>query len=90
MTRVRLMRRVAFAFFAAYAVLVTYPGVLPFRGPRPFILGMPLPMVWVASWVIGGGIVLWLLDRAHVEGGGPATADGDRPEAPRARDQGGV
>lgn len=65
MTRARLMRRVAYVFFAAYAVFVTFPAVLPFRGPRPFILGMPLPMVWVSSWVVGGAIVLWLLDRAY-------------------------
>lgn len=63
--RVRFMRRLAIVFFAAYAVLVTFPGVLPFRGPRPFILGMPLPMVWVTMWVVGGGLILWLLDRAH-------------------------
>lgn len=65
MTRVRLMRRVTFAFFAAYAFFVMYPGVLPFRGPRPFILGMPLPMVWTTAWVVGGCVVLWLLDRAY-------------------------
>lgn len=67
MTRARLMRRVAYVFFAAYALFVTFPGVLPFRGPRPFILGMPLPMVWIATWVIAGALVLWLLDRAHAD-----------------------
>lgn len=73
------MRRIAYVFFAAYAVLVTFPGVLPFRGPRPFILGMPLPMFWISAWVVAGGVVLWLLDRAH--------AGGDRDRLPDADEE---
>ncbi|HUF51923.1 MAG TPA: hypothetical protein VMN60_13955 [Longimicrobiales bacterium] len=65
MTRLRLLRRITIGYFAAYAVFVTFPGVAPFRGPRPFILGMPLPLVWVALWVIGGFFVLLALDRAY-------------------------
>jgi hypothetical protein len=63
--RVAVMRRLVIVFFAAYAFFVTFPGVAPFSGPRPFIFGLPLPMLWIACWVIGGGAVLWLLDRVY-------------------------
>jgi hypothetical protein len=63
--RVLVMRRMAGVFFAAYAIGVTYPGVVLFRGPRPFVFGLPLPMVWVTFWVVGGCAVFWLLDRAY-------------------------
>lgn len=65
MTRLRLLRTLAIVWFAAYALAVTWPGTVPFRGPRPFILGLPLGMVWVIFWLVGGGVMLWLLDRAH-------------------------
>jgi hypothetical protein len=54
-----------FAFFAAYAVAVTFPVVTLFRGPRPFLFGLPLPMVWITFWVVAGCAVLWLLDRTY-------------------------
>ncbi|HSJ10527.1 MAG TPA: hypothetical protein VK928_11460 [Longimicrobiales bacterium] len=68
----RVMKRVFVVFFLAYAVFTTYPGVLPFSGARPFMLGLPFPLVWVTLWVIGGFVVLLLLDRAH-----PAAHDDD-------------
>jgi hypothetical protein len=64
-SRVLVMRRMVFAYFAVYAVAVTYPGVVLFRGPRPFVLGLPLPLVWVTFWVVGGCAVLWLIDRVY-------------------------
>jgi hypothetical protein len=76
------LQRIAIGFFVAYAIFVTFPGVVPFRGPRPFILGLPLPMVWIAAWVVGGCVMLWLLDRAFVprpdgDGDGDGDAGGD-------------
>lgn len=65
MTTLRGTRRFAIGFFVAYAVAVLYPGVVPFRGPRPFLLGMPFAMVWAAAWVVAAFFVLLLLDRAY-------------------------
>jgi uncharacterized membrane protein YgcG len=58
-------RRFAIGFFVAYAIAVVYPGVALLRGPRPFVLGMPLAMAWTAAWVAASFFVLLLLDRAY-------------------------
>ena len=58
-------RRFAIGFFAAYALAVVYPAVAPFRGPRPFIFGMPFALVWAAAWIVAAFFVLLLLDRAY-------------------------
>jgi hypothetical protein len=65
MKRARAMQRVVIIFFVLYAVFAVYPGAVPFRGPRPFILGLPLPLVWVCAWIIGGFIMLLLIDRVY-------------------------
>jgi hypothetical protein len=59
------VRRCAIGFFVAYAIAVMYPGVVLLRGPRPFVLGMPLAMAWAAAWVVAAFFVLLLLDRAY-------------------------
>ena len=65
MKRLRGTRRFAIGFFALYVVAVIYPGVALFRGPRPYVLGMPLPLIWTAAWVVAAFFVLLLLDRAY-------------------------
>lgn len=60
----RTARRVFIAFFLAYAVALTFPGVLPFNRIRPLVFGLPFSMVWVALWVVAGFVVLLLTDRA--------------------------
>lgn len=65
MMSLRAVRRIAIGFFVMYAIAVVYPGVVPFRGPRPFLFGMPLAMVWTAAWVVASFFVLLLLDRAY-------------------------
>lgn len=65
MSTVRVTRRFAIGFFVAYAIAVIYPGAVAFRGPRPFILGMPLGMVWAAAWIVAAFFVLLLLDRSY-------------------------
>jgi hypothetical protein len=79
----RGVRRFAIGFFVIYALAVVYPAVVPFRGPRPFIFGMPFAMVWAAAWIIAAFLVLLVLDRAYSSaerahdadvGGGPAPA----------------
>jgi hypothetical protein len=65
MMSLSVVRRVAIAFFILFAIAVVYPGVAPLRGPRPFILGLPLAMVWTAGWVAASFFVLLWLDRAY-------------------------
>jgi hypothetical protein len=60
----RTARGLLIAYLASYAIVLTWPGVLPFNHARPFILGMPFILVWVAGWVALGGIVLHVLERA--------------------------
>ncbi|MBI4409331.1 MAG: DUF3311 domain-containing protein [Gemmatimonadetes bacterium] len=58
--RARTARRLAIAFFALYALVLTYPGVLPFNRIRPLVFGLPFIMFWVALWVALAGVTLWL------------------------------
>lgn len=76
----RRARRSAIAFFILYAVAVTFPGVVPFRGPRPFILGVPLALAWTAAWVVASLFVLVHLDRAYSAAERAANEDSDTPE----------
>jgi hypothetical protein len=59
------MRGLAVAYFLAYAVVVTWPGALPFNRVRPLVLGLPFSMAWIAFWIVGAGLVLWALDRTE-------------------------
>jgi hypothetical protein len=61
---VRSARALVIAYITAYAIVLIYPGILPFNRIRPFILGMPFVLVWVAGWVGLGVIVLHVLERA--------------------------
>jgi len=61
----RAARRLAVVFFLLYTLAVTWPGMLPANRIRPLVLGLPFSMAWVAFWVLGGGVVLWLLHRAE-------------------------
>lgn len=61
----RTVRRLAAVFFLAYTVALTYPGMIPFNRIRPFILGLPASMVWVAVWIVLSILVLVGLDRAE-------------------------
>jgi len=63
--RLRTLQRFCIAFFAANAFFVLWPGIVPFRNARPFILGLPFPLVWVTLWVIAGFFVLLLVDSAY-------------------------
>jgi hypothetical protein len=61
----RATRALAVLFFLAYAVAVTWPGVLPFNRIRPLVFGLPFVMVWIALWIVGGVLVLWWVDRVE-------------------------
>lgn len=76
---VRYARTLAFVFLAAYAVAVTWPGMVPFNRIRPLILGLPFSMVWIAIWIVAGCLVLWMLhsvETAHRKRRPPPTDEG--------------
>lgn len=79
----RGVRRFAIGFFVIYAFAVVYPAVVPFRGPRPFIFGMPFAMAWAAAWIVAAFFVLLALDRAYSSAErAHDTAVRDRPAGP--------
>jgi hypothetical protein len=61
----RSARSAAGAYFVLMLVAVTWPGVLPFARVEPFILGLPFSMAWLAAWIAGSVVVLYLLDRVE-------------------------
>ncbi|HEX7050098.1 MAG TPA: DUF3311 domain-containing protein [Longimicrobiales bacterium] len=63
--RLRTARRLAFAFFATYAIVQTFPGVLPFNRIRPLILGLPFSFFWPTVWVAAAVVIFWVLGRAE-------------------------
>ena len=65
---VRAARLLAGVFFFAFLAAVTWPGFLPFNRVRPFVLGLPFSLFWVAAWVAAGCVVLWILDAAERKG----------------------
>lgn len=71
------VRALAVAYFLAYAVAVTWPGMLPFNRVRPTVLGLPFSMVWVAFWIAGSGLVLWALDRSEERHRRAGPSDGE-------------
>ena len=58
--------RILFAcFFLAYAIAVTWPGLLPFNRVRPLVLGLPFSFAWVALWIVLGFLVFLTVDRTE-------------------------
>ena len=86
-------RRFAIAFFVVYVIAVTWPGVMLFRGPEPFLFGMPLALVWTAAWIVASFFVLIRLDQvygraerahdAHATTSGERTVSRERDDAPQ-------
>lgn len=66
----RIARWLMLAYLMAYAVVLTYPGIIPFNRVRPMVLGLPFSIFWIALWVALGGLVFWLLLRAEATGRG--------------------
>lgn len=58
----RTARSLAGGYLVLALVFVTWPGLVPFARIRPFVLGMPFAMAWIAGWVGGCAVVFYLLD----------------------------
>lgn len=50
-------------YVIAATLLLTFPGIVPFNRQRPFLLGMPFVLVWVALWVVLAFCVFLAVDR---------------------------
>jgi|TARA_B110000263_G_C14889280_1_gene320996 hypothetical protein len=59
-------------YFIAMLIAVTWPGLVPFSRIRPFVLGLPFSLAWIALWIAGSVLVIYLLDQVeqqHRDGG---------------------
>ncbi|MDH3270662.1 MAG: DUF3311 domain-containing protein [Gemmatimonadota bacterium] len=61
----RTTRVLAAAYFVAMTVAVTWPGLVPFSRVEPLIFGLPFAMSWIAAWIAGSVVVLFLVDRVE-------------------------
>jgi hypothetical protein len=52
---------VAFGYFAAMAVALTFPGITPFNTIRPLVFGVPFVFAWYLCWILGALLVFVLL-----------------------------
>ncbi len=69
----------AVGFFLLFLLAVTWPGMVPFNRVRPFLLGLPFSMAWIALWVLGSFLVLLLLDLME-DGGRGKRGEPSRPQ----------
>ena len=61
----RVAVTLAFVYFIAMAVAVTFPGIQPFNTIRPLVFGIPFVFAWVLSWVAGSVLVFFVLYRSY-------------------------
>ena len=52
---------VAFGYFAAMAVALTFPGITPFNTIRPLVFGVPFVFAWYLCWILGALLIFVLL-----------------------------
>jgi hypothetical protein len=60
-----MAKYIAFVYFTAMALALTFPGIAPFNTIRPFVLGVPFVFAWYVIWILGALLVLALLHRAY-------------------------
>ena len=65
MTSRSAWRLVTWVYHLAFAVAVVWPGQALVNNPRPFVLGLPFQIVWIAAWIIGSVLVFLGLHRAE-------------------------
>lgn len=58
-------RRLTWIYHLAFALAVVWPGQALVNNPRPFVLGLPFQIVWIAAWIIGSMAVFLGLHRAE-------------------------
>ncbi|MDA0328333.1 MAG: DUF3311 domain-containing protein [Gemmatimonadetes bacterium] len=63
--RLKTARTLTGLYFTAALISVTWPGLVPFARIEPLVLGLPLSMAWIAAWIAGSVVVLFLLDRVE-------------------------
>ena len=61
----RTARVLTALYFAAMLFSVTWPGMTLFSQVYPLVLGLPFSMAWIAGWIAGSVLVLYLLDRVE-------------------------
>lgn len=61
----RTARVLAGTYFILSLIACTWPGYVPFARTEPFVLGLPFSMAWIAAWLAGSVVVLFLLDRVE-------------------------
>ena len=59
---IRTARGLTGAYFILMLCAVTWPGMVPFARIEPLVLGLPFSMAWIAIWICGSVVVLFLLD----------------------------
>lgn len=52
-------------YFILAMLSMTWPGILPFAHVEPLVLGLPFSLAWIAAWISGSIVVLYLLDRVE-------------------------
>lgn len=65
MMSLKTARALTVAYLVLMTISVTWPGFLLFARIEPLILGLPFSMAWIAGWVAGVVVVLYLLDRVE-------------------------
>ncbi len=61
----RLIRWMAGIGFLLNVLAVTWPVLGLFRSPEPFILVMPMSMLWPITWIVISLVVLLILDNSE-------------------------
>lgn len=61
----RWTRRAVAAYLIFFAVVATWPGILPFNRVEPRIFGMPFVMAWHGGLLLLTLVVLYLVDRVE-------------------------
>lgn len=52
-------------YFTLATLSMTWPGILPFARVEPLVFGLPFSLAWIAAWISGSIVVLYLLDRVE-------------------------
>lgn len=61
----RTARALAGTYFVLMLLAVTWPGLVPFSRVEPLVFGLPFAMAWMAAWIAGSVVVLFLVDRVE-------------------------